>query len=187
MASQGAVTYFLNQWQGGDLDAGEKVLCEIYADLEVMARQLLGRGDYRFTLEAGDLIHETLTRLMGDSVTWNNREHYFALMAKTMRRVLVDQARHRNRQKRGGEAFKVTFNEEQHGDGSETYHLLDLDQALLELKALDARQCKVAELRLFLGLTIHEIADVLSLSTRTINTEWRMAKAWLTGKLQGSV
>jgi len=187
MARQGAVTYLLNRWQGGDLEAGEKVLGEIYGDLEVMAKQLLGREDYRFTLEAGDLIHETLTRLMRDSVTWNNRDHYFALMAKTMRRVLVDQARRRNRQKRGGEAFKVTFNEERHGDGPETYNLLDLDQALLDLSALDARQCKVVELRLFLGLTIQEIAEVLSLSTRTINTEWRMAKAWLTGKLQGSV
>ena len=187
MKTQGAVTHLLNQWQSGNQGAGEKVIGDIYIDLEQMARQLLGKGDYRFTLEAGDLIHETLTRLMGERITWNDRQHFFALMAKTMRRVLVDQARMRNRQKRGGEVSKITFNEERHGDSPLSCDLLDLEMALVDLGSLDPRQCKVVELRLFLGLTIQEIAEVLSLSTRTIHTEWRMAKAWLLGKLEGDV
>lgn len=186
MCSRLPLTRLLHQWRAGDAASGDRLLAAVQNDLHAIARRALAREN-NITLEPGDLVNETFIRLLGPQTDWKDRGHFFALVARTMRRILVDHARQKNRIKRGRDATKITLHEERHSPEKTDIPVLALDEALTDLEAVDPRQSKIVELRIFVGLTIQEIAEVLCISTRTVDLEWRMVKAWLFGRLQGEL
>jgi RNA polymerase sigma factor (TIGR02999 family) len=164
----------------------EQLLPPVYDALRELARSRLRRERAGHTLQATDLVHEAYGRLADQSrVNWRGRTHFFAVAAQAMRRVLVDHARQRGRQKRGGGAQRVTLGGVKAPPGSELdlEELISLDRALKKLAALDERDARVVELRYFGGLTTREIADFLGVSERTVRGDWAFARAWLKKEL----
>jgi RNA polymerase sigma factor (TIGR02999 family) len=146
-------------------------------------RRRSGGGDH--TLQATAIVHEAYMRLDGqEGFYWPSREHFFAFAAHLIRRILVDYARHQNRQKRGGRAEKVTLAEIADLAAVKSADLLAVDEALASLEAIDPRKAAVVELRFFGGLTLEETATQLGISPETVGREWRRAKAWLYKELQ---
>lgn len=152
---------------------------QVYDDLHRMAESLMRSEQNTVSLSPTVLIHELYLRLSKDQQTELTRNHFFALAAGTMRRVLVDQARFRKRKKRGGVLARRPLEDWDSISLSDSEHLLEVDEALRELERLDARQAKIVELRFFGGLTVAETADQMRLSKRTVEADWTMAKAWL--------
>jgi RNA polymerase sigma factor (TIGR02999 family) len=140
------------------------------------------------TLQATALVNEAYLRLVNSrQVNWQNRAHFFAISAQLMRRILVDYARARGYQKRGGGIPKVTLDEALMGLEEKGRDLVDLDDALKTLAGVDPRKSKVIELRFFGGLSVEETAEVLKVSPETVLRDWRLAKAWLTREMGKSV
>ena len=160
----------------------------VYEELRLVAKAHLGRERREHTLQATDLVHEAYLKLVDQRhVDWKNRAHFFAVAARLMRRVLVDHARARLAQKRGGGAAHVTFDETLAlGTPDADVTLLALDDALTELGTLDARQARTVELRYFAGLTVDESAVALGVSGMTVKRDWTVAKAWLKLRLEGA-
>jgi RNA polymerase sigma factor (TIGR02999 family) len=132
------------------------------------------------TLQATALVNEAFLRLVDvQRVNWQSRAHFLAMAARLMRRVLVDAARTRQAEKRGGDAVRVTFDEGQLGARETAAELVSLDEALEALAALDARKCRVVELRFFSGLSLEETAEALGVSSKTVMRDWEFAKSWL--------
>lgn len=169
----------------GAPDAQARLFALLYADLRRLAAARMKHERGSHTLTATALVHEAYLRLVGDSAAGcRDRGHFFAIASQVMRRILVDHARARHAAKRaGGEPpdgltiLAATQNEEE---------LLALDQALTALQQLSPRQCQVVELRYFGGLTEEQVAEALGLNRRTINRDWKMARAWLHARLQGN-
>ena len=184
----GDVTSLLLDWSRGRADALEKLMPVVYEELRLVAKAHLGRERREHTLQATDLVHEAYLRLVDQRhVDWKNRAHFFAVAARLMRRVLVDHARARLAQKRGGGAAHVTFDETLVlGTPDADVTLLALDDALTELGTLDARQARTVELRYFAGLTVDEAAEALGVSGMTVKRDWTVAKAWLKLRLEGA-
>jgi RNA polymerase sigma factor (TIGR02999 family) len=182
--SSGSVTGLLLAWRAGDDAALARLTPLVHHELQRMARRCL-RGDRRDrSLPPTALVHEAYLRLVdARQVNWQNRSHFLAMAARVMRRVLVDAARARGRQKRGGGAVQVSLS-----DGLLTterpYDLMTLDQALDALAVIDPRRSKVVELRFFAGLDVKEIAAVLEVSPETVMRDWKLARAWLRRELQ---
>lgn len=138
------------------------------------------------SLQATALINEAYVRLVdGKAVAWQDRAHFLAVSARVMRRILVDHARARHAQKRGGEAFRVAFDEALIVTEEPHQSLVALDDALETLAKFDARKSRVVELRFFGGLSVEETASVLQVSPDTVMRDWRLAKAWLRGEMGG--
>jgi RNA polymerase sigma factor (TIGR02999 family) len=181
-------TLLLQRLSSGDSDAGKQLLPLLYDELRAIAgRQFRGqRSDH--TLQPTALVHEAFVKMMGHpSPTWNDRKHFCAVAATAMRQILVNHARDRSAQKRGGGAAPVLLNEEIAGAasaGSPPIDVLALNEAMEKLQAIDARKHRVVELRFFAGLSVEEIADVLEVSKTTIEAEWRVARAWLATQLK---
>lgn len=175
---------------GPDAPTAEELLPLVYDQLRRLARGYLRRERAGHTLDATGLVHEAYERLVDQSrVRWQGRSHFFAVGAQAMRRVLVDHARSRGRQKRGGDWQRVTFTEA--GDraiGGELdfEQLLSLDAALERLARLDPRQVRVVELRWFAGMTTAEVAELLGVSNRTVEGDWAHARSWLRRELEES-
>ena len=162
-----------------DLDA------QLYAELRALAADFLSRERSNHTLQPTALVHEAWLRLSAqDGSRWTGKAHFFALAAQAMRRVLVDHARRKQADKRGGGREPITLATEL-TPASETSQVdvLVLDEALARLGVLDARQARLVELRFFAGLTLEEAAEALQVSPRTAATAWRMARAWLSREL----
>jgi RNA polymerase sigma-70 factor, ECF subfamily len=181
----GDITQLLARMAGGDRRAEDELLPIVYTQLRALAEHFLRSERRDHTLQATALVHEAYLRLLGGGqVSWQNRAHFFAIAARTMRRILVDHARNLNAGKRRGVKVSLesalVFSEDQSGE------LLDLDRALDRLAEWDARQARVVELRFFAGLSEEEAAEVLGVSQRTVKRDWQMAKAWLYGQLSGS-
>ena len=173
------VTGLLLAWGEGDDAALEQLTPIVYGELHAMARRYMSRERQGQTMQATALVHEAYLRLVDvRRLPWQNRAHFFALSGRLMRRILVDLARARGYQKRGGGARRVTLEEGMVVDdpGRE---LLALDDALTLLATFDERKCRVVEMRFFAGLDVEEIAAVLKVSTKTVTRDWQMAKAWL--------
>ncbi|HSK72609.1 MAG TPA: sigma-70 family RNA polymerase sigma factor [Pyrinomonadaceae bacterium] len=179
--NQQQITQFLKQWSGGDREALDQLMPLVYNELRRQASRYLRRERSNHTLQTTALINEAYLKLINQNeVKWQNRAHFFAIAAQAMRRILVDYARERNRQKRGGneedlpleEAFTIAAQEK-------SVDLIALDEALNELAKFDERQARVVELRYFSGLSIDETAEVLGISNVTVRRDWNMAKAWL--------
>jgi RNA polymerase sigma factor (TIGR02999 family) len=168
----------------GDLDAAslEQLVPAIYEELHLMAHRQLASEHGANTLQTTELVHEVYLRLVDDlRVTRRGRAYFFAAAAQAMRRVLVERARRRTAAKRGGPAAAnaLSIDETQIAVDAFASELLDLDEALERLAALDPRQARVVECRYFGGLDVEETAAVLGVSPRTVKSEWAMARAWL--------
>lgn len=185
-ASPEELTGFLNDLAHGRVEAGATLMPYVYAELRAIAEGYLQRRADR-ALQPTELISEAFLRLLrSDGVSWNDRRHFFALAAKAMRQLLIDEARRRGRLKRGEGRRAVTLDEAFVGTDGPPMDLLDLDQALEELSGLDPRQGRVVELRFFGGLDVDQVAETLEVSKSTVEREWRSARAWLGHRLAGS-
>jgi RNA polymerase sigma factor (TIGR02999 family) len=178
------VTNLLLKWTQGDEAALEQLMPLVYEELRRMARQCLRRERAGHTMQTTTLIHEAYLRLVDASrVPWQDRGHFFAIAARLMRRVLVDDARKRNYQKRGAELTRISLDEAMVLAPERDADVIALDEALDRLTQFAPRKCEVVELRFFAGLSIEETAAALRVSTDTVKREWRTAKLWLLHEL----
>lgn len=174
------VTDLLLRWSQGDSRALEALTPVIYDDLRRMARALLTRERPEHTLSATALVHEAYLRLVDQRrVQWQSRAHFFGAAATIMRRVLVDHARARLSDKRGGSVVKIAMEEGMALVEGLAEDILDLDTALDALAALDTRKAQVVQMKFFAGMTMPEIAEAIGVSDATIERDWTMARAWL--------
>jgi RNA polymerase sigma-70 factor (ECF subfamily) len=180
------VTALLRAWSDGNEGALEQLLPLVEAELRRLARIYMARERRGHTLQTTALVNEAFVRLVDTKgLRWQDRAHFLGISARLMRRVLVDHARARGYQKRGGGAQRVTLTDALVTAPEPSLHLIDLDRALDSLAAVDPRKAKVVELRFFGGLSVEETANVLHLSTDTIKRDWRLAKLWLLRELEG--
>jgi RNA polymerase sigma factor (TIGR02999 family) len=157
----------------------------VHQELRRIAQRQMGHERVGHTLQATALVHEAYLKLIDiQDVQWQNRAHFFALSARLMRRILVDFARARGYQKRGGGAHKVTFDEALHVFPQEGHDLVAVDDALEALAAVDQRKSQVVEMRFFGGLSVEETAEALHVSVRTVKRDWTMARMWLLRELK---
>jgi RNA polymerase sigma factor (TIGR02999 family) len=178
------VTQLLQQWQRGDPGAMDRLLPLVYDELRRVARARLRSERDTHTLQATALVHEAYLRLVGaGQPTAQNRAHFFAIAARLMRQILVDHARRRRARKRGGGETVITLAEWIRTPEIDIVDLLALDQALVELTAVDPRLTQVVELRFFAGLTIDDTSEALKVSAVTVERDWIVAKAWLHERL----
>jgi len=174
------VTQLLLAWSNGDEAARDQLVPLVYEELHRLAHQYMNRERPGHTLQTSALVNEAFVRLVDQrNVHWQNRAHFFGIAAQMMRRVLVDYARNRQAEKRGGNAVLITLNEELIVSDEQNDEVVALDEALNRLAKFDERKCKIVDLRFFAGLSIEETADVLGISPGTIMREWSLAKAWL--------
>lgn len=179
-------TRILSALTAGDAAEAEALLSLVYDELRGLASGYLKSERADHTLQPTALAHEAWMRLVDQSrVQWQGRAHFLAVAAQAMRRILVDHARSKQRQKRGGAWQRVELDPEL-VQTAESFDLVALDAALERLKELDARQAQVVELRFFAGLPVKEVAEVLDVSIGTIERDWRFASAWLAATLRGS-
>lgn len=184
--SPGAVTQLLRAWGNGDADALEQLTPLVEAELRRLARAYMARERRDHTLQTTALVNEAFLRLTDARlVDWQDRAHFLGISARLMRRVLVDHARSRGYQKRGGGAERVTLDERLVSSPEPTVDVVALDRALEKLTAADARKGRVIELRFFGGLSVEETAEVLHVSADTVKRDWRLAKLWLLRELEG--
>jgi RNA polymerase sigma factor (TIGR02999 family) len=166
--------------------AASRLLELLYGELRRIAARLMRRERPGQTLQPTALVHEVYMRLVDQpGMQWSDRAHFLGVAARAMRQILVDQARRRAAQRRGGGLRRVTLDEEAASDGGRELELLELHQAMERLASLDERAARVAEMRLFGGMTVAEIAHVLGVSPRTVDDDWAVAKAWLRRELAG--
>lgn len=178
------ITQLLSRWQGGEAEALNELLPLVYDELSRIARREFHGQPPGHTLQPTALINEALLRLVDSEISWRDRCHFLAVMTTTIRWVLVDHARARQRDKRGGEAVQVTLSENIAG-AERAVDLLDLDEAMTALKAHDERKARIVELHYFGGLKYDEMAVALDLSEATVHRELRFSRAWLKDRLAG--
>ncbi|MCA3229024.1 MAG: sigma-70 family RNA polymerase sigma factor [Burkholderiales bacterium] len=177
-----ALTVLLRAWQAGDQASLAKLMRQIVGDLQRMASSRL-RGAETPSLASHDLVQEALLKVMQSPPEWQNRAHFFATMSLAMRSVLVDHARARQADKRGGQWQQITYTLSAVGEESIVADLLTLDQLLTQLAALDGRAAEVLQMTYFAGMERAEIATVLGVSVPTVDRELRFARAWLSEQL----
>jgi RNA polymerase sigma factor (TIGR02999 family) len=184
--SVAGITQLLQAWGGGDERALAQLVPLVYDELRRLARRRIARERPDHSLQTTALVHEVYLRLVNfQEVSWQDRAHFFAVCARMMRRILVDFARSRHYQNRGGGARQVTLDEALVVSQEAPGHLLALDEALTALAAVDPRRGQVVELRYFGGLSVKETAEVLKVSEETVKRDWRLAKLWLWHELSG--
>jgi RNA polymerase sigma factor (TIGR02999 family) len=178
------VTDLLKAWNGGNRAALDQLSPVVYDELRRMARRYMRNERVGNTLQTTALVNEVYLRLVDvKNIDWKQRAQFFGMCAQMMRRILVDAARARGSQKRGGDAVRVDFDEGQDLLGKRDASLLALDEALEAFSKVAPRQAKVLELRYFGGLNVEEINAVLGIAPRTIERDWQFAKSWLTREL----
>jgi RNA polymerase sigma factor (TIGR02999 family) len=174
------VTQLLIAWSNGDKSALDELLPLVYDELRRLARKYMRRERPGNTLQTSALINEAYLRLIDQKdVRWQNRAHFFGIAAQLMRRILVDHARKRSYQKRGGDTRRVTLEEGLIVSDERAGDIVALDDALNGLADIDQRKSRIVELRFFAGLSIEETAEVLAVSPGTVMRDWTFAKAWL--------
>jgi len=185
MKQSDSITEMLRLWSSNDLEVSEVLLTSVYKELHKQASRFLRRERPNHTLQTTALIHEAYIKLIEQrGVQWESRTHFFAIAARIMRRILVDHARSKYREKRGGKNEDLPLDEAMYVVSSvESTDLIALDQALDRLDKIDGRLVRIVEFRYFSGLTLEETADVLKVSRTTVAKEWAMAKAWLLHEL----
>ena len=187
MSDQSDITGLLIKWNGGNQAALETLMPLVYDELRHIARRHLRGESPERTLQTTALVHEAYLKLIDQTrVNWQNRSQFFGVAAQMMRRILIDHARKRVRDKRGGKAVKLSLD-----DGSidvsdeRAAELVALDEALQRLAVQDPQKAKLVELRYFGGLSIEETAEVLGVGTATVTRQWRIVKAWLYKEIAG--
>ena len=174
------ITALLVAWKAGDGEALQRLISVVYPEMRKIARVHLARRSGGQTFESAALANEAYLRLIrAKGLECKDRAHFFAVCAQIIRRVLVDHARNRRRIKRGGGAVEVTLDEAFLPTPIDAIDVLALDEALESLSRIDARKCRVVELRFFGGLSVEESAEVLQVSPETVMRDWKMARAWL--------
>ena len=175
------ITRMLRQWSDGNREVLEELMPLVYDELHRQAARFLSRERKDHTLQTTALIHETYLKLIDQrEVSWESRTHFFAIAANLMRRILVDYARAKQREKRGGDYLILPLEEAEPVVGKEkSIDLMALDEALTRLEKIDKRQARIVELRYFGDLTLEETAKALGISRTTVADDWAMAKAWL--------
>lgn len=178
------VTQLLRAWVEGDAGACDQLYRTVYDELRRLAHHYMHRENPGHTLQTTALVNEAYLRLAhSKDVDWKDRAHFFAVSANIMRRILIDEARARRAERRGGNAEQVALDELIDIPQAPTQDLLALDEALNQLARVDERKTKVVELRYFGGLSVEETAHVLNVSPDTVLRDWRLAKAWLLREL----
>jgi len=178
------ITQLLIEWNNGRNEAFQDLLPMVYGELRKLAAQRLRRERPDHTLQPTALVHEAYIRLVDQRrVHWQNRAHFYGTAAHVMRRILVDRARARKADKRGGAWERVTLVGDKTSNAANDVDVLVLNDALERLAALDAQQERIVELRYFGGLTLDETAAVIGISTATVKREWAIARAWLRAEL----
>ena len=184
--SSSSPTALLLAWEAGEASAFDRLVPLVHGELRRLARRYMNRERPGHTLQATALVNEAYVRLIeAKQVKWQNRAHFFAIAARMMRRILVDYARARGNEKRGGDVRKVTLDEARLASPQAGEDLVALDAALLKLEAVHPRQGQVVELRFFGGLSLDEAAEALHVSRDTVKRDWRFAKLWLLRELSG--
>jgi RNA polymerase sigma factor (TIGR02999 family) len=174
------IDLLLDQYRDGHAEGFEKLMSLVYDDLRKLAAWQLQSERPDHTLQPTALVHEAYLKLAAQNpVEWQNKAHFFALAAQVMRRILVDYARTRQREKRGGPRTKISLDDALHLNSPSDPELIALDDALSALAEKDPRKSLIVELRYFGGLSIEETAEALDVSSTTVKREWTMAKAWL--------
>lgn len=187
MSSENDVTRLLSAAQEGGPSAREQLFAAVYAELRAMARARMARERPGQTLQATALVHEVYLKLVDARTPWQNRRHFFGAAAEAMRRILIDQARRKQRVRHGGELERAESDAAEEvvmESGLTTEELLALDMALDELAAYDPRKAEVVQLRYFAGLEIAEVAEALEVSPATVKNDWTFARAWLKERLE---
>jgi RNA polymerase sigma-70 factor (ECF subfamily) len=181
---KGDVTKLLIELRSGNPNAESQLIALVYSELRRIAHNCMRSERQDHTLQPTELVSEAYLRLVGQhDKEWQNRAHFYAVAAQIMRRILVDYARARKAEKRGGNAQKINIDDIQVAFDIESEELLDVDAALTRLAQWDHRQSRVVEMRIFGGLTEEEIAAVLDVAVRTVKRDFRHARAWLRGEL----
>ena len=180
------VTQLLKAWTTGDEQALEKLTPLVYQQLHRFAQRYMAGERSGHTLQTTALVNEVYLRLVDcGQVNWQDRAHFFAMSAQLMRRILIDFARSRGYQKRGGDVPHISLEEAPSVCSEPAANLVALDEALKALAEVDGRKSRVVELRFFGGLSIEETAEVLKVSSETVVRDWRLAKIWLLRELGG--
>jgi RNA polymerase sigma factor (TIGR02999 family) len=178
------VTQLLVAWSHGDRTALDRLIPLVERELHRLAHHYMRRERAGHTLQTTALVNEAYVRLVDAShVEWRDRAHFFAVSAKLMRRVLVDFGRKRRVRKRGGHVLVIRLGEDEPPSPQPAPDIVALDEVLEQLAVVDPRAANIVELRFFGGLTAEEIAEVVSMSPRTVKREWAAAKAWLLGAM----
>lgn len=181
------VTQLLQQLGVAGHAATDQLYAAVYRDLKGIAEQFFRRESPGQTLQATALVHEAYLKLVDQrSVDWQGRAHFLGVAAQAMRRILLDRARHRGAAKRGGDWKRITLNDRLIPGMESDDGLVAVDEALQRLAEVDPRQAQIVELRFFGGLSVEEVAEVLSVSKRSIEREWTMVRAWLRRELDAS-
>jgi RNA polymerase sigma-70 factor (ECF subfamily) len=175
------VSRILREWSEGNEGASDELMPLVYEELRMQASRYLRRERKGHTLQTTALIHEAYLKLVNQhEVNWQNRSHFFGIAAKAMKRILVDYARARHREKRGGQAENIPLEDANAAVSlQKSREIIALDEALRHLSKFDPRQAEIVELRYFGGFSIDETADSLGISPATVKREWASAKAWL--------
>ena len=180
------ITHLLKEWSEGDQQALDELTPLVYEELRQQAGRYLRKERPNHSLQATALINEAFLRLIDvKDVQWQNRAHFFAIAANLMRRILVDHARRRDAEKRGGSQVCLTLDEGLAWANEPDVDLLAIDEALDKLAVIDEQQARVVELRFFSGLTVEETAIALGVSPKTVKRDWSVARAWLKREIGG--
>jgi RNA polymerase sigma factor (TIGR02999 family) len=180
------ITRWLGDWRNGDERARDQLFAVIHPQLRQIAARFLQRERVDHTLEPNALVNELCMRMIGgEPLKFNDRAHFLAVAAQMMRRILIDHARARATDKRGGEQWRVSLSAvDRFNPVRESHDILVLDELMLKLEQADPRAARVVELRFFGGLTEDEVAEVLGVSTMTVKRDWKAARAWLIIRLE---
>jgi RNA polymerase sigma factor (TIGR02999 family) len=177
-------TRLLRAWANGDQGALEQLTPRVYGELRRIAGHFMRNERPERTIQATALVHEAFLKLIDiDNVDWQHRAHFFAISAQIMRRILLDQARRRVAEKRGGEDPRANLDDIRDLGSGRARELIALDDGLNALAAIDPRKARVIELRFFSGLSVEETAEVLKVSAVTVLRDWRLARAWLMAEM----
>jgi RNA polymerase sigma factor (TIGR02999 family) len=187
MAGRSEITTLLTQVRGGSASAMDRLFALVYDELRMMARQKLRHERDGHTLNPTALVHEAYLKLASQSGDWTDRTHFLAVAARAMRQILIDHARARRAAKRGAGRTHVVLDVASVEADRDAEQLIALDAALSALEGVSGRLARIVEYRYFAGLTLEEIATTLELSVRTVQRDWRKARAWLSRELGGSV
>lgn len=183
MTEARAVTRLLGEWRSGDREALDRLTPLVYDELRRLARRYLQKERSDHTLQATGLVNEAFIRLVDADIPWEDRAHFFAVAARMMRRILIDHAKARNSEKRGGAVPKTRYEEGRIAEGTGPVDILEIDETLNRLAEIDERKADIVVLHFFGGLTYEETAEALGISPATVDRHLRLGKAWLLNEL----
>lgn len=187
MALPEQITGFLIDWNNGSREALERLMPLVERELRRIAANFMRHESPGHTLQTTALVNEAYLKLIDQrQVQWQNRAHFFALASQLMRRILLDHARARHRNKRGGDAVHVDLNDVAVISPEKSEDLIALDEALTRLAEFDLKKSRIVEMRYFGGLTVNEVAEVMGIAPVTVSLHWRLAKTWLKRELTGA-